>query len=93
MLLQRWSLRSEDLRSLALGVAWRAALLRNPLGVHWEVARTGWKFHRANVFLYAASELDKIIVLVVLTTTQAGLFAVAIAVSSIGTGIVLQTWG
>lgn len=57
------------------------------------IASTGWRFHKANLLLYIASETDKVIVLFLLTTTEAGLFAIAIAVSAIGTGIVLQSAG
>ena len=53
--------------------------------------RTGVRFHRANVLLYGAAEADKFIVLVLLTNSEAGLFAVALAYSSIGAGIVTQT--
>ena len=80
--------------SLVLGAALaRPSLLKFESGLHREIAGTGWRFHKANLLLYAASEFDKVIVLVLLTTTQVGLFAVAMAVSSIGTGIVLQSLG
>lgn len=71
----------------------RPALLASRAGLHCEIASTGWTFHKANLLVYAASELDKAIVLVLLTATEAGLFAVAIAVSAIGTGVVLQSLG
>jgi O-antigen/teichoic acid export membrane protein len=71
----------------------RPALLRFKAGLLREIASTGWKFHKANLLLYAASELDKAIVLVLLTTTEAGLFAVAVAISAVGTGVVLQSLG
>ncbi|MEO1205467.1 MAG: lipopolysaccharide biosynthesis protein [Pseudomonadota bacterium] len=58
-----------------------------------EITGTGWTFHKANILMYLASEIDKAIVLIFLTTVQAGLFAVALAVSAIGTGVVLQSLG
>jgi O-antigen/teichoic acid export membrane protein len=80
--------------SLVVGVVVvRPSMLVAKSGLNWEIASTGWRFHKANLLLYSASELDKLIVLFLLTTTQAGLFAVAIAVSSIGTGVVLQSLG
>lgn len=56
-----------------------------------ELLRTGVRFHRANVLLYGAAEADKFIVLVLLSNAEAGLFAVALAYSAIGAGIVTQT--
>ncbi len=80
--------------SLIVGAAVaHPALVRAQAGLYREIAGTGWRFHKANVVLYAASELDKAIVLVFLTTTQTGLFAVAIAMSALGTGVVLQSLG
>lgn len=80
--------------SLAVGMTLvRPASFRFQAGPHRRIAATGWAFHKANILLYAASEFDKAIVLVFLTTTQAGLYAVALAISGIGSGVVLQSLG
>lgn len=80
--------------SLLIGtLAIRPSVFSSPTGLYREIVRTGWQFHKPNILFYAASEFDKVIVLVLLTTMQAGLFAVAVAVSSIGTGVVLQSLG
>jgi O-antigen/teichoic acid export membrane protein len=52
---------------------------------------TGWKFHLANLLLYAAQESDKFIVLQFMDDTNIGYYAVAIAMSGLGGGIVVQS--
>ena len=80
--------------SLILGAAvTRPAVSQFNAQKRRNIAATGWQFHRANLLFYVSSEVDKLIVLVLLTPSQVGLFAVAIAVSTIGTGVVLQSLG
>lgn len=84
--------------ALALSAATGAVLSRFRLtrfrpAVIRPVLRSGWTFHRANLLLYGAAEVDKLVLLLMMTTHDAGLYAVGIAVSAIGTGIVLQSLG
>lgn len=54
---------------------------------------TGAKFHLANTLLYAAAEADKIIILLLMDDTHIGYYAIGIAISALGTGIVAQSLG
>ena len=54
---------------------------------------TGWRFHVANVLLFAAAEADKLIVLQIMDNTRIGYYAVATAVSALGSGLVVQSLG
>lgn len=56
-----------------------------------ETLATGCKFHLANVVLYAAGEADKLFVLYVMDDTKVGYYAVAIALSALGSGVVVQS--
>lgn len=56
-----------------------------------KLLRTGLRYHRANILLYGAAEADKLIVLILLSNAETGLFAVALAYSAIGAGIVTET--
>lgn len=57
------------------------------------IMATSWRFHKANLVLYASAEIDKAIVLLFLPTAQVGLYAVAVSVSAIGSGLVIQSLG
>jgi O-antigen/teichoic acid export membrane protein len=58
-----------------------------------ELIRTGLKFHQANLLLYAATESDKFIVLNLMNNIETGYYAVALAVSTIGSSFVVQSLG
>lgn len=58
-----------------------------------ELGHSGWTFHKANLLLFASAELDKIIVLALLSTTEIGLYAVAVSMSTIGYSVVEQSLG
>ena len=49
-----------------------------------DLVRSGLSFHRVNLLLYSAAEFDKALVLLFLTVREAGLYAVALSVSTIG---------
>jgi O-antigen/teichoic acid export membrane protein len=54
---------------------------------------SGLRFHVANVLLYGAAEVDKLLVLQLLDDKNIGFYAVAIAVSALGSGLVVQSLG
>jgi O-antigen/teichoic acid export membrane protein len=57
------------------------------------ILNSGCRFHLANVLLYAAAEVDKFLVLQLLDDSRAGYYAVAVGVSAIGSGLVVQSVG
>jgi O-antigen/teichoic acid export membrane protein len=54
---------------------------------------TGLRFHVGNMLLAAAGEADKLIVLALLDVTSLGYYAVAVALSPLGTASVVQSLG
>lgn len=58
-----------------------------------DVLKTSWKFHIANVLLYAGAEADKLLIVYIMESTMIGYYAVAIAISSLGSGLVAQSLG
>lgn len=81
------------LSTLTGSIIIRTRLVAPEIGTIVPVAKTGWMFHKANLLVYAASEADKAIALLLLSTVDAGLFVVSVAVSAIGTNIVLESFG
>lgn len=67
----------------------------SPTAIRIDSARhillTGWKFHLANLLLYAGAEADKFIVVLLMDDQNAGYYSVAIAISSLGSGFVIQS--
>ncbi len=56
-----------------------------------QLLSSGWRYHTLNVVLYAAAEFDKLVVLYVLSQEQVGFYAVAIGVSALGAGLIVQS--
>lgn len=65
-------------------LTWRWPELRETLD-------TGFRFHLANVLYYASTEADKLIVLELMNTKNVGYYAVGIGLSTLGTGIAVQS--
>src|SRR5262249_23482967 len=61
------------------------------LGAAKSTLVSGCKFHVANVLLYAAAEVDKLLVLLLLDDAHAGQYAVALGVSVLGSALVMQS--
>jgi O-antigen/teichoic acid export membrane protein len=82
------------LATLAFSSLVGAAFAR-PTWARWEGARdilmTGFRFHLANVLFYAASEVDKLIVLALMDDTDVGYYAIGIGLSTLGSGIAVQS--
>lgn len=58
-----------------------------------KLVSSGLRFHVANFVLYAATEIDKLIVLQLVDISLVGQYAIAIGVSSLGSGLVVQSVG
>lgn len=56
-----------------------------------ETLLSGTRFHLANMVLYAATEIDKLLVIHLLDERDIGLYAVAVAVCTLGGGMVVQS--
>ncbi|MEO1544702.1 MAG: oligosaccharide flippase family protein [Pseudomonadota bacterium] len=82
--------------SFSLTVSWVFAGLNLETpneGASTELLKSGWVFHKANLVLYAAAEADKLIVLSLMDDTRTGFYAVALAISLVGSGLVVQSLG
>ena len=53
--------------------------------------RTGGHIHRANLVLYTAAEVDELVVVWWMDDASTGLYAVALAVSLVGSALVVQS--
>lgn len=56
-----------------------------------DLVSVGTRFHMVNLLGYAAREIDKVVVMTMLSTTEIGLYTVAFTVASIGMGLVVQS--
>jgi O-antigen/teichoic acid export membrane protein len=88
--------------AIIAALAGSTALAAASAGVHISAATltsakvtlaSGWRFHLANVLLYGAAEIDKLLVLQLLNDHDIGLYAVAVAVGAVGGGLVVQSLG
>ena len=70
------------LDTIRVGPAYRSEMI--------ETLWTGSRFHLANLVLYAGAEADKFLVLSFMDDQNVGIHAAALAVSSLGSGFVVQ---
>jgi len=80
--------------SLFIGaVATGVQIERIDVGAAREIVATGAKFHIANLLLWAAAEVDKLIVILSMDDTKVGYYSVAIGLSAVGGAVVVQSLG
>ncbi len=58
----------------------------------WELIKFGLRIHGANMLLYISAEIDKFVIIMWMDNADAGIYAVALAVSLLGNNLIVQSF-